>query len=88
MQIKTKMTIKEDNSFFTSPSTGIIFHDFFLDKQVFIPIYKEYYTEKKQEIDTVVNNLLSLLTQYNVKEVNNAMASQFKALWEEFQLKV
>ena len=88
MQIKTKMTIKEDNSSFTSPSTGIIFHDFFLDKKVFIPIYKEYYTEKKQEIDTVANNLLSLLTQYNVKEVNNAMASQFKVLWEEFQLKV
>lgn len=88
MQISTKVSIQEKNSSFSSFSNGIIFHDFFLDKNTFIPLYREYYTEKKQEIDVIVNNLLLLLTQYNVKVVNHAMASQFQKLWEEFQLKV
>ena len=44
---------------------GIIFHDFFLDKDTFLTIYKEYYQEKKIDIDNVVNKLLTLLNQYN-----------------------
>lgn len=26
---------------------GIIFHDFFLDKDAFLPLYEDYYQEKK-----------------------------------------
>lgn len=88
MQITTKLSIKDESTSSFGSSTGIIFHDFFLDKSTFISLYKEYYLEKKQEIDITVNNLLLLLSQYNAKVVNHAMASQFQKLWEEFQLKV
>jgi len=63
MRINTTMSIKEQNSNNSfGEAKGIIFHDYFLDKDTFIPLYKEYYSEKKTEIDTTVNNLLFLLT--------------------------
>jgi hypothetical protein len=40
---------------------GIIFHDFFLSKETFLPLYEDYYQEKKIEIDSLVNELLVLL---------------------------
>lgn len=67
---------------------GIIFHDFFLDKDTFLPLYEDYYQEKKIEIDSLVNKLLVLLEQYNVKNVSPAMAKNFQFLWKSFQSKV
>ena len=67
---------------------GIIFHDFFLDKDTFLTIYKEYYQEKKIEIDNIVFELLHLLEQYNKKNIIPSMASKFQSLWEKFQLEV
>ena len=67
---------------------GIIFHDFFLDKDTFLIIYKEYYQEKKIDIDNVVNKLLTLLNQYNKKNITSQMASSFQSLWEQFQAQV
>lgn len=83
--VKTKV---EQSSQAASSATGIIFHDFFLSKDTFIPLYKEYYTEKKADIDLTVTNLLLLLNKYDVKSVNNSMAAEFKTLWHEFQSKV
>ena len=64
---------------------GIIFHDFFLSKDTFLPLYEEYYQEKKIEINASVNELLILLEQYNVKNVSPAMAKKFQFLWKKFQ---
>lgn len=88
MIINCKGSIEKNISTNNISSTGIIFHDFFLDKESFIPLYEEYYMSKKEEIDVTVTKLLTLLQQYNVKYINPNMSQQFQHLWEEFQFKV
>lgn len=85
MNLTVKTTVQKNISSSDIPSTGIIFQDFFLDKETFIPLYKEYYNEKKVDIDLVTNNLLNLLEHYDTKTVTTSMASDFQRLWHEFQ---
>lgn len=67
---------------------GIIFHDLFLDKELFNSIFKEYYKEKQADIELTVQSLLDLLNNYNVKSVTKGMAAEFQRLWKQFQYQV
>ena len=69
-------------------SYGIIFHDLFVDKELFIPAFKSYYKEKQEDIEITVKNLLDLLTRFNTATVTKAMASEFQINWEKFQTQV
>lgn len=82
--MKINVKKKVDNNVVIE-NKGIIFHDFFLDKETFLSLYKEYYLEKKVNVDQAVNELLIFLNSYNKNTVNAAMSKQFQILWESFQ---
>ncbi len=67
---------------------GIIFHDLFVDEELFIPNFKKYYEEKRENIEKTVSSLLSLLNRFNRKTVTKAMATEFKEQWDQFQIEV
>ena len=67
---------------------GIIFHDLFVDEELFIPNFKEYYEEKRENIERTVSSLLSLLNRFDKKTVTKAMATEFKEQWDQFQIEV
>lgn len=67
---------------------GIIFHDLFVDEDLFIPAFKSYYEEKRNDIEGTVSSLLLLLNRFDKKTVTKEMATEFKEKWEQFQIEV
>ena len=65
---------------------GIIFSDLFItNREMFVNFFEKYYLENKVQLDLIITKLNAVLTEYQTKQVTAAMASSFKAAWNEFQ---
>lgn len=70
-------------------SEGIIFANLFInDKEQFVDYFTRYYTENQAELDPVIQELQSVLTEYTQAAVNEAMAQKFKVAWNNFEQQV
>lgn len=70
-------------------NSGIIFADIFINnKEMFVDIFEQYYLKNQQELDRVITQLNSVLTEYTTKQVTVSMAEAFQRSWKEFQQKV
>lgn len=70
-------------------NSGIIFADIFINnKDMFVDIFEQYYLKNQQELDKVITQLNSVLTEYTTKQVTVSMADAFQKSWKEFQQKV
>lgn len=71
---------------------GIIFGDYFLDEKTFVSLFKDYYENKKNEIDAIINNILVVLKEEEYVTIemveDKSVDKNFIKLWEQFQKQV